>query len=415
MSQTAATVNYEEHNFYNYSWNKNWELPRRDEFFLFPDPSDYDTPLLDRIFNTSNHMYLQEKWNTMLPNPFVDVLAVAVNNSTTSFVPSHPDSFSIGDTLMFMTGEHCLVTNITTADGTTTLTVTRGIDGTSGASHEVTEQYVIGNNRRITNYERTLRPQQIARTPSLKTNYAQTMNMDDKWDVASLAIQARMNDIMFYTRKGDEWATRIAEFKKKFQWDCIYGIPRAPVESTSGGVMGGLLYWIESNILSLASDSILTIENIMTMYSKIYEKHGKADTLICNYKTQRAMSSSWGDNVIDKRTDTVMGRKLNRFLAFDGNMIDVMGLTDVPDNLLIMGDLSKFKVGQVDGMEFTIVKDPRTTTKDWIQLTYEGTVNARMENEHKNFCKGSQTWGGLVSSDGLTTDSYWTENGPTEA
>ena len=186
--------------------------------------------------------------------PRFDALNGAVNGSVTTFTVDNGSYFRVGDdVLVTSTGEHVLVTAISTND----LTVVRGYDsvaaGTGTAALDNAELRIVGN----TLSERAASPSILVTDPATVTNYVQRFGRS-----IGVSLQRKNTDEYGTDEKERQKKSAMFEFKKDVESAFIYGTPlfdeegNSPLDSAVTDTRyktGGILYWIDN----FASSNIL--------------------------------------------------------------------------------------------------------------------------------------------------------------
>lgn len=178
------------------------------------------------------------------------------NTSATSIVVDNGSYFRVhDDVLVTRTGEHMLITAIST----NTLTVVRGYDtgaaGTGVAMVDNDELMICGN----TLSERAAAPTSLVTDPTTITNYIQRFGR-----VTSLSLQRKNTEEYGMDEKQRQKKSATMEFKKDIELAFKFGKPlydeeaNSPLDSAVSDTRfktGGLQYWIDNFASANAHDA----------------------------------------------------------------------------------------------------------------------------------------------------------------
>jgi len=319
------------------------------------------------------HSWMEDSLNA---NNFVSS-ATALNTSVTtmSAVTGEGSRLKVGSLIKDKVAGSTEVMQVTAISGDT-LTVVRGYGSTSGQTHLASAEYLIFAN---TQQESQDAPGDESTTRSKVSNYTQIFTKGVKISTTMRAVlQAGVADEFTF-----QVARRLMEIMRELDSSVINGISSGSQGSDSVyRSMGGIIEFVSAsggNINTTAE--ALTPSVLNDMCKQIWDKGGNPDFILVSGKQKRAISSFDQAYRRSSYDGKVAGYVVDKFMSDLGFMLDVVVDPWMPDDVLIVGDLSKCKVLPLRQDSMRVEELAKTGRADKAQVTGQYTAEFRNATE----------------------------------
>jgi len=289
------------------------------------------------------------KWNEDKLNPNTATLDEALDNSETAIdvATGHGARFVVGTLFRFNERnktEVCRVTAVTTD----TLTVVRGYGSTDAETHANATTIMIIAHTKQEGWKPTQEDWTKERVSG--SNYTQIFGMG----ITLARTRQKIDHAGIASEFAHQTAYRLKEIMRSLDSSIINGIKSATESGDSDyGSMGGLIEFVSAsngNSTTTAEDLTEAVTN--TLYKLIWDDSGGAlgrGFILVGGALKRVISTF---DQAYRRTDfdtRSVGFTVERFLTDLGFELEVIVDPWMPDDMMIIGDLDRLKVGPLQG------------------------------------------------------------------
>jgi hypothetical protein len=279
-----------------------------------------------------------------------------------------------------------------------TLTVTRGIHGTTKAIHaddSIVYIYPQTLPEYVTTYTETNTSSDAEPTPL--HNYGQCFFFDFDYSELLDGVYKSNRQKGMYTPE-QAMQEKLRDMKARMEMKAILGIPHLTTSTSSASGMGGLKYYVEQAGQNVAVTGDLKRTSFNAAMKALDRAGGTADWVLMNSDEWEIISEGWGEQRIIQQTTTTAGHVVDAILTAYG-LVKIRPMHDFPAKTLIFGNSGKVKMGACNGKKlarFERMADAGSTIN---RLQWRGWYTLQATDIARSFCK--LTYTGSVDTDGV--------------
>lgn len=301
-----------------------------------------NTAFLGRVGISGEATETSHSWMEDMLNPNTATAAEAIDDTETTIdvASGHGVRFKVGTLFKVARAGSTEVIQVT-AVSTDALTVVRGYGSTTAEDHGATTNHTLQIIAHPAQ-ESQDPPADESRVRSKVTNYTQIFQR-------GITISHTMRSVL-QAGVADEFtfqiARRMMEIERELDSSVILGIKSASAGSDSAyRSMGGLLEFVSASGGNTTTTSeALTPTVLNDMVKQIWDDGGVPNFVLVGGKQKRAISAF--DQAYRRMTydGNVAGYVVDKFVSDLGFMLDVIVDPWMPDDVAVVGDLSKVRV-----------------------------------------------------------------------
>lgn len=297
-------------------------------------------------------------------------LADGVDTSLT-VTTGHGSRFQIGTLFRDAAAGKTEVMQVTLVS-TDTLTIVRGYGGTSGEAHAAAMTIQI-----------IAHPKQEGQDPpadesKIRTKVSNFTQIFQK----GINVTHTMRSVL-QAGVADEYTFQIARRLQELMRELDSAVVLSYKSSSAGSdsvyrSMGGLMYWVsQAGGNTNSTSEALTPSAVNAMAKQIWDDGGQPNFMLVGGKQKRAVSTFDQAYRRSSYDSTAVGYVVDKFMTDLGFVLDVIVDPWVPDDVCIVGDLSKVKLMPLQG-DAMRAEDLAKTGRSWkSQVTGQYTLEVR--------------------------------------
>jgi len=307
-------------------------------------------------------------------NPNTDTVAEAVDDSETEIDVTNGSRFKVGTTFRFNEKGKTEVCQVTAVSGNT-LTVTRGYGSTSAEAHADGATIEIIAHPKQEGWKPSQEDWTQERTSQY--NYSQIFGRG----ITLSRTRQLVDQTVIASELAHQSAYRLKEIARELDDTIINGIRSASAPGDSSyGTMGGLWEFVSA----AGGNSITTVEDLTEnvvneLYKKVWDDCGGVEQgfILVGGALKRVISTfdqAYRRMDFDSRA---AGFVVERFLTDLGAELTVIVDPKMMDDLMIIGDLTKVKVGPLQGDNMRLEELAKTGRTLEYMVTGQYTLEVR--------------------------------------
>lgn len=340
-----------------------------------------NTAFISRVGISGEATETSHSWMEDMLNPNTATMAESggLDNSKTDIdvASGHGVRFQVGTLFRVVRTGSTEVMQVT-AISTDNLTITRGYGSTSAQDHGSTTNYtlqIIAHPKQ----EGADMPDDESRIRTKVTNYTQVFQKGVKISYTMRSVlQAGVADEFTF-----QIARRLMEIERELDSAVILGIKSGDAGSDSAyRSMGGIIEFASQSTGNVTTTSeALTPTVINDMCKQIWDDGGSPNFILVGGKQKRVISTF--DQAYRRMTydGNVAGYVVDKFVSDLGFMLDIIVDPWVPDDVCIVGDLSKVRVMPLRNDSMRAEELAKTGRAHKAQVTGQYTAEFRNAKE----------------------------------